>query len=198
MFVVMSVVAGLALGADAKKLVTPEMVESIGAETFSVKAIEAQYSLAASDVINRLIPILNGRTCCSLFPLFRQLGCALAVLKTSSFLLHRDAQVSSCLRLTDIVFASLILCLLAPLVFVFLLDASPNIVCCAQVRTLAHPSSSARTLAPPSRLRKTQARSAASTRRWLLCCLSLPVWCQCSSTTYVSVSGGLPCFLVCL
>ncbi|KAK1860661.1 hypothetical protein I4F81_003249 [Pyropia yezoensis] len=52
---------GLALGADAKKLVTPEMVESIGAETFSLKAIEAQYSLAASDVINRLIPILNGR-----------------------------------------------------------------------------------------------------------------------------------------
>jgi len=54
--------AGLALGADAKKLVTPEQVESIGADTFSYKAIEAQYSLAASDVINRLIPVLNGRT----------------------------------------------------------------------------------------------------------------------------------------
>ncbi|OSX75566.1 hypothetical protein BU14_0231s0018 [Porphyra umbilicalis] len=52
---------GLALGADAKKLVTPEQVESIGADTFSYKAIEAQYSLAASDVINRLIPVLNGR-----------------------------------------------------------------------------------------------------------------------------------------
>ncbi|GAB0493058.1 hypothetical protein MMPV_004330 [Pyropia vietnamensis] len=52
---------GLALGAEAKKLVTPEMAESIGSETFSLKAIEAQYSLAASDVINRLIPILNGR-----------------------------------------------------------------------------------------------------------------------------------------
>lgn len=55
--------AGLALGADAKKLVTPEQVESIGADTFSYKAIEAQYSLATSDVINRLIPVLNGRTC---------------------------------------------------------------------------------------------------------------------------------------
>lgn len=63
LFVGMSVVAGLALGAEAKKLVTPEMVESIGADTFSLKAIEAQYSLAVSDVINRLIPILNGRTC---------------------------------------------------------------------------------------------------------------------------------------
>lgn len=52
---------GLALGTEAKKLVTPEMVESIGADTFSLKAIEAQYSLAVSDVINRLIPILNGR-----------------------------------------------------------------------------------------------------------------------------------------
>lgn len=53
---------GLAVGADAKKFVTPEIVDSIGAETFSLKAIEAQYSLAASDVVNRLIPILNGRT----------------------------------------------------------------------------------------------------------------------------------------
>lgn len=76
-------VTGLALGADAKKLVTPEMAESIGSETFSLKAIEAQYSLAASDVINRLIPILNGRTCLALF-LFRQLRCAFPVLKSSS------------------------------------------------------------------------------------------------------------------
>lgn len=86
----------------------------------------------------------------------------------------------------------------APPTRVVLLDASHTTVYCAQVRTLAHPLSSARTLAPPSKQRKTQARSAANIRLWSLCCLSLPVWCRCSSTTYVSVSGFLSCYLVCL
>lgn len=84
LFVGMSVVAGLALGAEAKKLVTPEMVESIGADTFSLKAIEAQYSLAVSDVINRLIPILNGRTCWVFSALYWLPGCAVAVVESYS------------------------------------------------------------------------------------------------------------------
>lgn len=196
----MSLIAGLALGADAKKLVTPEMVESIGAETFSLKAIEAQYSLAASDVINRLIPILNGRTFFDRCPLFRQLGCALSSSQVFLLvLLHTDALLSCYLRLTDAVLASCLLFACCCSVYsCFLLVAFHFTVGCTQVRTRAHLLSFARTLAPPSRLRKTQARSAASTRPWSLFCSSLPAWCRCSSTTYVTVSGGQLCYLVCL
>eukprot|EP00179_Madagascaria_erythrocladioides_P006539 CAMPEP_0198313668 /NCGR_PEP_ID=MMETSP1450-20131203/4611_1 /TAXON_ID=753684 ORGANISM="Madagascaria erythrocladiodes, Strain CCMP3234" /NCGR_SAMPLE_ID=MMETSP1450 /ASSEMBLY_ACC=CAM_ASM_001115 /LENGTH=272 /DNA_ID=CAMNT_0044016677 /DNA_START=6 /DNA_END=824 /DNA_ORIENTATION=+ len=53
--------AGLAAGSDAKVLLTAEIMDSIGNRTFEKKAVENAFGSAALDVMNRMIPILNGK-----------------------------------------------------------------------------------------------------------------------------------------
>jgi uncharacterized protein len=52
--------AGVYAGDDAAKLITPNIAESIGAETYAVRAGEEAYGPAVLDVNNRLIPVLSG------------------------------------------------------------------------------------------------------------------------------------------
>eukprot|EP00184_Porphyridium_aerugineum_P008301 CAMPEP_0184691222 /NCGR_PEP_ID=MMETSP0313-20130426/128_1 /TAXON_ID=2792 /ORGANISM="Porphyridium aerugineum, Strain SAG 1380-2" /LENGTH=232 /DNA_ID=CAMNT_0027148899 /DNA_START=183 /DNA_END=881 /DNA_ORIENTATION=- len=53
--------AGFAVGSEAQKLLTPEIMTSIGTETFPFKARQEAYSSAALDVTNRIIPVLSGQ-----------------------------------------------------------------------------------------------------------------------------------------
>ncbi|KAA8498193.1 UPF0603 protein [Porphyridium purpureum] len=53
--------AGIAAGAEAKKLLTDDIIASIGNETFALKARQEAYTASVLDVNNRLLPILYGK-----------------------------------------------------------------------------------------------------------------------------------------
>jgi len=53
--------AGIYAGPEAARLLTPEIGNSVGNETFPFKATEELYSTAVSDVSNRLIAVLDGK-----------------------------------------------------------------------------------------------------------------------------------------
>ena len=52
--------AGLAAGEEAAKLLTKDISESIGNETYPFHAGDESYSAAVLDISSRIAPILNG------------------------------------------------------------------------------------------------------------------------------------------
>lgn len=52
--------AGVYVGDEAAKRLTPQIAESLGNETYAVKAGVESYSSAVLDVSNRLIPVMDG------------------------------------------------------------------------------------------------------------------------------------------
>ena len=53
--------AGIYAGSEAGQLLTKEIADSVGLETFPFKAVEEFFSTAVGDVSNRLIAVLDGK-----------------------------------------------------------------------------------------------------------------------------------------